>query len=678
MAAAVPLLGNWTVPVASAHSSPGYSHDSSTGATHTDWLAALPSGLRVNELSLPGTHDTGAYVSGGDSVFTQSMDLGTQLNAGVRVLDIRLKISGGELKVYHGAFGQGLEFDGDVLATVTSFLAAHPGETVLMRIKDEGAPEDGFDTQVIDALNKHASYVYHGSSDNPTLGEIRGKIVVLQNFDSPADLGIPWSSLDIQDAYKMTTNWDLAKKWGEVKDHFAYADVDGDLINIHVNFTSAASGGFPYFFASGHSNPATGAPRLWTGWTTGDCSLSSACIDEYPREGGLVLFEGINILAMDYLNAGHVRHTGIVMSDFPGDGLIEAIIDLNPWHSPPVADAGGPYTGDEGSPITFTAVGSSDPDGDALSYRWDFDTDGNWDTSWSNSPTVTHSWPDDHTGIVTAEVSDGTHSSTAFAPVTVQNVAPIMLSTQLTDGYGGEVGTGVQLVLKSVPISLQANFLDVGVLDTQTASVSWGDGTTDDLGATSGTVSATHSYAQPGLYTVTPWVTDDDGGVGKATKSVTVVDAQGALDGAVQSLHDLASTPGLSPAAEHALDKALAELAGSNGGGASNGAITLLDNGDRNAALGAIIRALQDIQQYEAATGKDLSNIKSLLTLTAKSIAMDAVQQADAAASNNSQHDAVASAHALIAKGDSLLAAHSYVETVGIYQDAARAVQGIS
>jgi PKD repeat protein len=251
-----------------------------------------------------------------------------------------------------------------------------------------------------------------------------------------------------------------------------------------------------------------------------------------------------------------------------------------------------------------------------------------------------------------------------------------MLVTQLTDEYGAEIGTGVRLALKSVPISLQANFLDVGALDTQTASVSWGDGTTDDLGATSGTVSATHAYAQPGVYTVTLWVTDDDGGVGKATKSVTVADAQGALDDVAQSLQDLASTPGLSPAAQHALDKALAQLAGSNGGGASNGAITLLDDGDRNAALGAIIRAVRDIQQYEAVTGKDLSDIKSLLTLAAKSVAVGAVQQADADASNNSRHDAVASARALISEGDSLLAAQSYVESVGTYQEAVRAVQG--
>jgi hypothetical protein len=70
-----------------------------------------------------------------------------------------------------------------VLATASGFLDAHPNEVILMRIKHETGPGDGFDTQVKSALDKYTR-VYKGTSNNPALRDIRGKIVVLQDFTS--------------------------------------------------------------------------------------------------------------------------------------------------------------------------------------------------------------------------------------------------------------------------------------------------------------------------------------------------------------------------------------------------------------------------------------------------------------------------------------------------------------
>src|SRR3990172_4040703 len=71
------------------------------------------------------------------------------------------------------------------------------------------------------------------------------------------------------------------------------------------------------------------------------------------------------------------------------------------------ARAGGPYAGLEGSPVTFDASLSADPEGDPLTFRWDFESDGVWDTTAVSDPTAAHSYSDDFQGLATVEVSDG-------------------------------------------------------------------------------------------------------------------------------------------------------------------------------------------------------------------------------------------------------------------------------
>jgi hypothetical protein len=48
-------------------------------------------------------------------------------------------------------------------------------------------------------------------------------------------------------------------------------------------------------------------------------------------------------------------------------------------NDPPTADAGGPYDAYEGAPVTIGAFGS-DPEGEALIYKWDLDGDGFFET----------------------------------------------------------------------------------------------------------------------------------------------------------------------------------------------------------------------------------------------------------------------------------------------------------
>ncbi len=176
-------------------------------------------------------------------------------------------------------------------------------------------------------------------------------------------------------------------------------------------------------------------------------------------------------------------------------------VDTN---QPPVANAGGPYQADEGSPVTFDASSSSDPDGDVLQYRWDFESDGTW-TSWSSEPTITHTWDDNWSGSTTLEVSDGEFTSTDTATVTIGNANPVV--------EAGEDKT----VNEGDSVSFSGSYSDVGTADTHTFLWDFGDDTT-----ISDTLNPTHVYAENGIYTATLTVTDDDGGVGTDTVTITV------------------------------------------------------------------------------------------------------------------------------------------------------------
>lgn len=338
--AGLTALGVALATPASAHATDGYSHDSTIGATNTDWMMWLPNKTLLSELSIPGTHDTGASRFGGDAALTQSMDLQEQLKSGIRAWDIRLKKeSDGRLRIYHGIARQGQEFEADVLATASSFLDAHPNETILMRVKDESDPATpGFDSLVKAGLDKY-SRVYKGTGDNPALRDIRGKIVVLQNFTSTTRLGIPYGSLVAQDQYHLNTNWDLANKWRAIKGHLDAAQT-GPRTTTYINYLSGSGGSFPYFVASGHSDPRTGAPNLLTGMTRGvinTCGSNSSCIPEFPSVNCFlgtcsVAFEGTNVLTMNEINRrARPSRFGIVMSDFPGKGLIQSVIAANDY-----------------------------------------------------------------------------------------------------------------------------------------------------------------------------------------------------------------------------------------------------------------------------------------------------------------------------------------------------------
>lgn len=90
----------------------------------------------------------------------------------------------------------------------------------------------------------------------------------------------------------------------------------------------------------------------------------------------------------------------------------------SPGNDPPVADAGPDQTGDVGEVLTFDGTGSFDPNGDPLTYTWDFG-DG---SPTVNGSVVTHAFSSANTYTVTLTVDDGEDTDTDVALATINDV----------------------------------------------------------------------------------------------------------------------------------------------------------------------------------------------------------------------------------------------------------------
>lgn len=159
----------------------------------SNWQASLPDNTPFSTINMPGTHNSSTQFVN-LSLFSrcQHKSILQQLEMGARLLDIRLTLGDEGFATVHGISNCRssrsrnsalLTFD-MIFNDVKTFLELHPTEAVLVGIKmDRGENLDIFFPTFYSKFIEAYSTIWFLENRIPTLGECRGKLVLIRRCD---------------------------------------------------------------------------------------------------------------------------------------------------------------------------------------------------------------------------------------------------------------------------------------------------------------------------------------------------------------------------------------------------------------------------------------------------------------------------------------------------------------
>lgn len=183
-----------------------------------NWMKDIPDDTPVSLITIPGTHDSASQnIVPAYFLKCQSSSVKAQLENGFRYLDMRLALypqRNGETTLHFvHAFGS-CKLDarlfqarelliGHVLADIYLFLANNPSETVIFCVKAENSSDDIAEfSRVLQSHIAKGRQFWYTENRIPTLGEVRGKIVLCSRFTDEEGFGLylSWSEQNNKEA----------------------------------------------------------------------------------------------------------------------------------------------------------------------------------------------------------------------------------------------------------------------------------------------------------------------------------------------------------------------------------------------------------------------------------------------------------------------------------------------
>ena len=331
------------------------------------WMSHVDDNKYLDELSIPGTHDSSTCSVDNDTepqtslVKCQQDYIPTQLLEGIRYFDIRL---GGNNEhddpgIVHGR-GYLFKKDGhymqlsDVIGYFKTFLNEHPSEALIMLVSrgNNEATDESATTAFAKVLGNDPN-LFYTSSHVPTLGEVRGKIVLLRRFGLAGSSvsGHTWG-LDLTEWDKKIAAHSDSSSMCLVKDAQGF-ETTGNAGNIEPYCTKvyaqdhySCTGSSKIAWVDSALKAASELERKTVDITAADGTTMQAtercwsinytsCTQNNPFTAARVVNE--HLYKSPYINPDgtedtepdYLKHIGIIASDFVDAALARSIYQRN-------------------------------------------------------------------------------------------------------------------------------------------------------------------------------------------------------------------------------------------------------------------------------------------------------------------------------------------------------------